>query len=218
MFGVVGSGGTGYVNVRNGGVLDLAGLNATQSIAHGSILNIENGSVIINGNQTGPAHDYVAAGRIVAYLGAGTVHVDYGTVNPGRTTLTAFAPLQGYHAWAAGWGVPIGTPTHDYDGDFLSNLGEYALNGNPTNALDTGTAPRAYRLGGDLFYTHLQRNDDSNLVYLVETCSNLVSGVWTNAGYSVVGTNVTGGVYDEVIYSISGDAPETYVRLKVTWR
>jgi hypothetical protein len=149
-------------------------------------------------------------------MGAGTVNVDYGTVNPGRTTLTAFVPLQGYEAWAAGWGVPIGPPTHDYDGDFLSNLGEYALNGNPTNALDRGTAPRGYRVGGDLFYTHLQRNDDPNLMYLVETCSNLVSGLWTNAGYSVIGTNVTGGVYDEVIYSIPGDADETYVRLKIS--
>ncbi|MCU0788637.1 MAG: glycoside hydrolase family 55 protein, partial [Verrucomicrobia bacterium] len=145
MFGLGWSGGLGYVHVRNGGVLDLSGFHPTQSITNGSVLNIESGSVIINGNQTGPVNDYVLAGRIVAYQGAGTVSVDYGTLNPGRTTVWATAPLSGYELWAQGWVVPIGSTTNDFDGDRLSNLGEYGLNGNPTNALDAGSAPRLDR-------------------------------------------------------------------------
>ena len=63
--------------------------------------------------------------------------------------------------------------------------------------------------GNELSYAHLRRKDDTNLVYVVETCTNLVSGAWTNAGYTVTGTNVLGGAYDEVTYRIPPDAPET---------
>ena len=69
--------------------------------------------------------------------------------------------------------------------------------------------------GNELRYVHLRRNDDTNLMYVVETCTNLVSRVWTNAGYTVTGTNVLGGAYDEVTYRIPPDAPETYIRLKI---
>jgi hypothetical protein len=44
----------------------------------------------------------------------------------------------------------------------------------------------------------------------VETSTNLGSGIWTNAGYSVIGTNVTGGVYDQVTNKISTAAPATW--------
>jgi len=70
-------------------------------------------------------------------------------------------------------------------------------------------------LGNELRYAHLRRNDDTNLLYVVETCTNLVFGVWTNAGYTVTGTNVLGGAYDEVTYRIPAHAPETYLRLKI---
>jgi hypothetical protein len=126
-------------------------------------------------------------------------------------------PAYGYNAWASGWGVSIGSTTNDYDGDLLSNLGEYASNGNPTNHLDTGTQPTLSRVGGELLYVHLRRNDDTNLVYLVETTTNLGSGTWTNTGYSVTGTNVTGGLYDMVTNTILTAAPATYIRLKMTY-
>jgi len=71
--------------------------------------------------------------------------------------------------------------------------------------------------GNELRYVHLQRNDDTNLVYVVESCTNLVSGVWTNAGSPVTGTNVTGGAYDEVLHLIPVDAPQTYIRLKIVY-
>jgi len=36
-------------------------------------------------------------------------------------------------------------------------------------------------------------NTNSGLSYFLELTTNLVSGIWTNSGYSVLGTNVTGG-------------------------
>jgi len=51
-------------------------------------------------------------------------------------------------------------------------------------------------------------------VYFVESSTNLLSAVWTNAGYTVTGTNVIGGAYDAVFYRNLVDAAETYTRLK----
>jgi hypothetical protein len=216
-FGLGWSGGQGTVNLRNGGVLNLTGFDPTQSISAASLLNLESGSITLQGNQTGAVNGYILANRIVAYQGTGTLNVDYHTLNVGRTTVWATPPAYGYNAWAAGWGVPIGSTTSDYDGDFLNNLGEYALNGNPTNQLDTGSQPTLSRVGGELFYVYPRRNDDTNLVYLMQTSTNLGSGVWTNGGYSVTGTNATGGVYDQVTNKISTTAPQTFIRSKMTY-
>lgn len=122
-----------------------------------------------------------------------------------------------YLAWAGlygGAGV-IGTETNDYDADGLANLVEYALNGNPTNATDTGDAPRLVHAGGTLRYVHPQRADDARLIYTVETSTNLTSGVWTHAGFSVVSTNVTGGTLDSVTHSVDTIEDEKFIRLSI---
>ncbi len=70
------------------------------------------------------------------------------------------------------------------DGDLLDNLGEYALGGDPTNGSDMGYLPRSEIVqdgGNDWFqYVYYARSDasDRGLGYLLETSSNLVSGVW----------------------------------------
>jgi hypothetical protein len=86
------SGGTGYVNVRNGGILDLSSFHPTQSISGASVIDIESGTVVINGNQTVAISNYVAGGKITAYGGAGVVFQDYNLSNPGKTTITATLP------------------------------------------------------------------------------------------------------------------------------
>ncbi len=124
----------------------------------------------------------------------------------------------GYAGWAAGWDVDIGAGTNDYDADGLSNLYEYGLGGDPTNALDQGTAPEfsIENIGGTNWvgYIHPQLSDpNSGLSYSLETSPDLVSGAWTNSGYTIVGTNVTGGVLDFVTNITDTVAGEKFIRL-----
>jgi hypothetical protein len=49
----------------------------------------------------------------------------------------------------------------------------------------------------------------------VETSTNLVSGAWTNEGYSVIGTNVTGGTLDFVTNDVDTAEDERFIRLKI---
>jgi hypothetical protein len=106
MFGLGWSGGMGSVNVRNGGILNLTGFDPVQSISADSVLNLESGSVIIQGNQTAAVNSYILANRIVAYQGAGTLNVDYNTLNAGRTTVWATPPVSGYSALGHRLGRP----------------------------------------------------------------------------------------------------------------
>ncbi len=49
----------------------------------------------------------------------------------------------------------------------------------------------------------------------MESSTNLLSAVWTNAGYTVTGSNVIGSTYDAVFYRNLVNAAETYTRLKI---
>lgn len=83
------SGGSANVNITDGGVLSLAQLDGSQSISTTSVLDIEEGELVIQGNQSNAVRDYIAAGRITGYGGAGTAVWDYGITHPGKTTVTA---------------------------------------------------------------------------------------------------------------------------------
>jgi hypothetical protein len=81
--------GTGRVKITNGGILNLAYFDSTKGIKGTSTIDIEDGSVVINGNVLQAALDYVAANRIIAYGGSGAVICDYNVSNPGKTTVRA---------------------------------------------------------------------------------------------------------------------------------
>jgi hypothetical protein len=124
----------------------------------------------------------------------------------------------GFATWATGWGVDIGASTNDYDGDGLNNLYEYGLGGNPTNALDRGTSPVSgiENVGGINYFgfVHPQLADpDSGLSYSLEVTTDLVTGTWTNAGYQVYGTNVTGGDLDFVTNVTDTVDSQKFIRL-----
>lgn len=123
------------------------------------------------------------------------------------------ASLEGYDQWAFDYGV--GTETNDSDADGLNNLYEYGLDGNPTNELDRGTMPVFSRFGNGFLYIHPKRSDDNSLIYTVETRTNLLSGTWTNEGYTVIGTNVTGGTLDFVSNEVDTVESEKFIRLKI---
>ncbi len=85
------SGGTGTVKVNGGGVLNLYNIEpGGGSIQPGSVLDISgSGVVTIPNDRTTIMSNYVAAGKITAYGGTGTVAIDYNTSTPGKTTLKA---------------------------------------------------------------------------------------------------------------------------------
>ncbi|VGO12003.1 hypothetical protein PDESU_00551 [Pontiella desulfatans] len=119
-----------------------------------------------------------------------------------------------YASWASDWGVDIGAESEDYDHDGLINLYEYGLGGNPTNGFVNGNLPTFGKDGADFGYVYAQRSDDPTLTYYLGTDDDLVAEPgWTNSGYTVEGTNVTGGTFDEVTNSIPTADPQKFIRL-----
>ncbi len=129
----------------------------------------------------------------------------------------SLAPGPDYDQWATLWGVDIGSPTDDHDGDLRANLYEYAVNGDPTDPADHGVAPRIVKAGGELEFIHLMRTDDSDLVYSVETSPDLTPGSWTEAGFTVRGVDPAGGAFDEIRYRIPMAAGRGFIRLRVEY-
>lgn len=143
-------------------------------------------------------------------------------VNGAFDNIALFGSVEvvGYDAWAEGWDANLGAATDDYDGDGLNNLGEYGLGGDPTDGSDRGIAPGVGVEtvdGTDWFgYVYPQRADlDSGLSYRLELCTNLVYGAWTNTGYAVLGTNITGGEFDYVTNVTDMVSSEKFIRLIV---
>ena len=127
--------------------------------------------------------------------------------------------IPGYVRWAAGWGVvDIGVEGEDYDKDGLSNVYEYGLDGDPTNALVQGVSPEFAIVdagGSNVFhYVHPQlSNPSSGLDYHLELTDDLAGGAWTNAGYAVTGTNVTGSTLDFVTNVIDTADSSKFIHL-----
>jgi hypothetical protein len=127
-------------------------------------------------------------------------------------TLTSRLP--GYAGYAASLG--IGGENEDFDLDLQDNLYEYAMNGDPKDPLVLGEDPILVKQGGSIAYTHLQRNDDSNLVYSVETTADLVSPSWAPGFVVPVSTNLFVDAYDVVSNTVPLTADEVFIRLEIT--
>jgi hypothetical protein len=202
--------GTGYDVTVCWGTTD-GGTNAdswAQSASAGSWTNVTtNISYTATGLQSGQIYYY--AFRAVS---GGTNF----WASPSWRFTTPGSAATGYDQWAAGWNADIGASTNDFDGDGMNNLYEYAVGGNPTNPSIKGTLPAFSRSGSSFIYIHPQRSDDPSLVYTVQTCTNLVHGAWTNAGYTITGTNFTGGTLDFVSNEVSTIDNEKFIRVKIT--
>jgi hypothetical protein len=145
-------------------------------------------------------------------------------VGGGQTAIAGFQvvgligpePEYGYAGWSNTYSLVYGDQGDD-DDDGLINLYEYGLGGDPTNGFVDGNIPTFGENGGSMLYIHAQRNDDTNLVYYLETDTDLVSDpVWTNSGYTVTGTNTTlGGDFDEVTNSIPTLKDQTFIKLVI---
>lgn len=124
----------------------------------------------------------------------------------------------GYSTWATGFGLtnsPDADMDYDYDLDGWDNLYEYGLGGDPTNGFIDGEIPAFTNIGGAFEYTYARRTDDDKLDYYLELTDNLVGGTWTNDGYSVVGTNFTGGTFAYITNQIPILENETFIKLTI---
>ena len=106
----------------------------------------------------------------------------------------------------------------DEDNDGLDNLSEFALGGNPTNALDQGHAPTSWPSGSSLNYVYPMRSEPySGASYHLETTDDLVNGTWVETDLEL-GTATDGyaagfdAVTNQVDTSIED---EQFIRLRV---
>ena len=79
----------GHIYLR-GGTLEAAVLERASGAD--TLIDITEGTLIIDGDVTSKISTWVSAGRITAYGGPGTVSYDYNTTNAGQTTVTASPP------------------------------------------------------------------------------------------------------------------------------
>jgi hypothetical protein len=184
-------------------------------------------------SQISPVTWEPAANRFVYTFPGGGLSIPQGTdIKLGATSAGVWG-LQGvvvempgtslaydYDAWAMEWGVDIGSGGNDYDGDGLKNLVEFALGGDPTDPLDTGRSVK-HGIGNDgsmnfITYVHAQRADPrSGLNYYCETAERLDPADWADSGYTVSGTNVTGGTLNYVTNIMEAVEDTGFIRLNI---
>ncbi|MCD6354468.1 MAG: T9SS type A sorting domain-containing protein [Prolixibacteraceae bacterium] len=97
-----GGAGTGTVSIKNGGILNLTGLDGVKSIPDGSTLDIAAGTVKILGDKVDIVNAYAAAGRITGYGGQGTITA---TLSGDSTVVVAIPGRQATTVWN-----PAGNP------------------------------------------------------------------------------------------------------------
>jgi len=105
--GLVGSTGLGHLQLNAGTVtaVDLTGDPAYATI------DIEEGVLILDGDETATIEALVTLGTLTAYNGNGSVAYDYDDANPGQTTVRAC----------------ITSPVGDLNSDCIVNLKDFAL-------------------------------------------------------------------------------------------
>lgn len=84
-------GGTGTINL-DAGTIDVAKTGGGLSLTIRGLINIKDGVLLLDGDQTVACSSQIDSGQIIAYDGNGTVLIDYDNVNPGKTTIWATSP------------------------------------------------------------------------------------------------------------------------------
>lgn len=174
---------------------------------------------LVNGTEL-CSHTYTGGNPSIGAFGFGTSGTGGNSIlgEVGFANVSVSVPLEGYEGWAAEWGVDLGGQTDDYDGDGLSNVYEYGLGGDPTDFSDQGVSP-VYDVvtvaGTNWFgYVYPRLADlDETITYHLEVNTDLASGIWSNAGYFVLGTNVTGESMDYVTNAVPMSENQKFIRL-----
>ncbi|MEM9259595.1 MAG: hypothetical protein AAGA62_08105, partial [Bacteroidota bacterium] len=104
----------------------------------------------------------------------------------------------------------------DPDGDKIPNLVEFLLGSNPTDYTDKTNMPSYGASSGQLEFRHPVRKDaNSGVTYVVETTTDLSSGIWTNSGVVTV-TEPLDSTFDTAtsVVSTTGKS-QVFMRLRV---
>ena len=127
----------------------------------------------------------------------------------------AFLFESAYKMWAVEKGVVGSGMAADNDGDGLSNLGEWALNGNPTDADDQGMT-EIFISGADFVYVHAMLNDTNDVSYTVEyiDSGDLMFGNWV-----MTDLTITSGAFDAGYHMVTNSIPmsgnQGFIRLQI---
>ena len=97
-----GQAGSGTVSIKNGGILNLTGLDGVKSIPDGSTLDIAAGTVKILGDKVDMVTAYAEAGKITGYAGLGSISA---VLSGDSTVVTAIPARQATTVWN-----PAGNP------------------------------------------------------------------------------------------------------------
>lgn len=219
-------------------------LNVGSFEANGNTIEVDSGQLTLNGtaDYSGLTIDVTGAassGKFVVGSNSVTLAsltiegnvIDSGVYAPGDDIYTTYSgrllneggtltigAAEGYDLWVENAGLTAGVNdglTDNPDGDALNNLYEYGLGGNPLDDTDIGQEVTFTNDDGTMVFVHVQRSDDNSLSYWLETCEDLVAGTWTNAGYSVVGTNVTGHTFNYVTNTVPTVDGQKFIRLVI---
>jgi len=106
------------------------------------------------------------------------------------------------------------------DGDALNNLYEWGLGGDPTNEFDQGISPTyGMALDGDInwfIYVYPSNSIATDLVYFLETDTDLVVADWSDANYEVAGISAAVDGFSYVTNRISTAVEDQqFVRLVI---
>lgn len=151
--------------------------------------------------------------------GTSILYVDYNDAQPGYTTVWAYdtnPPTEPtpYETFALSYGLVEG-PEGDDDKDGVSNLAEFAVNGNPTNAFDKGQTATANDATYFIF-THAKLEDDSSLQYRLIDTTDLINGtsLRTNA-WDAQSLGPINGDYRMVTNKYSRTSDSLFVELEI---
>jgi hypothetical protein len=186
---------------------------ASYSVYRSMISNSYGSAFAINWSTNAYADNTVSNGTAYYYV---VTAVDTNGNESAHSAEVSAVPESPYNQWASDNGVEGVSPEADSDGDGMNNLYEYAMGGNPTNRMEQGALPVLSKFGNGFMYVYPKRSDDDSLIYLIDTSANLMdSGSWTNHGYVVIGTNITGGTLNFVTNEVDTAGNEKFIRLRI---
>ncbi|MDF7824528.1 hypothetical protein P4B35_10930 [Pontiellaceae bacterium B12227] len=131
-------------------------------------------------------------------------------------TITVVENRSAYDHWALAYEL-TGGPYDDDDKDGLSNLIEYSIGSNPTNAAASGYLPTFKPSTNGFEYVHVERREaPSGIKYQVEVSTNLVFDSWTTNGIEWVGSGIVSPGFDSITNRVPGSGQQQqFIRTRI---